>query len=70
MALVRGRLVAFDSGAHQATVRLDGSATQSIDGIRVAANIATAEMVAGRLVLIDTGESGELPDIVVYAVVA
>ncbi len=68
MALLRGRLVAFDSGTYTATVRLDGSAAMALHDLAVAANIPAAEMVSGRRVLADTGETGEVGDIVIYAV--
>ena len=70
MALLRGRLVSFDSGAYTAAVRLDGSAAMALEGLAVAANIPAAEMVSGRRVLVDSGETGEAGDLVVYAVFA
>ena len=68
MALMRGRIVSFDSPTYTASVRTDGSAPQRFDGVTVAANIASAEMVVGRRVLVDTGASGEVGELVVYGV--
>ena len=68
MTPIRGTLVTFDSGAHTADVRLDGSAPQRLEGLRVARNIDASEMTPGRRVLLDTGESGEAEEIVVFAV--
>ena len=68
MALVRGVLVSFDSGAWTASVRLDGSQAQSLDGVKVALNIVSGNLIAGRRVLVDTGDHGDLADVVVYAV--
>ena len=68
MALVRGVLVSFDSGAWTASVRLDGSQAQSLDGVKVALNIVSGNLIAGRRVLVDTGDHGDLGDVVVYAV--
>jgi hypothetical protein len=68
MALVRGFVVSFDAGSHTAHVRLEGSSPQRLEGIAVARNIAAAEVTAGRRLLLDTGESGEVEDLVVYAV--
>ncbi len=68
MALHRGTLVSFDNATWTASVRLDASAPQRFDGVTVAANIAAAEMVAARRVLIDTGLSGESGELVLYAV--
>jgi hypothetical protein len=68
MALVRGTIVSFDSGAHAADVRLDGSQPQRLEGLATSHGIDAAEMTPGRRVLIDTGESGETGDVVIYAV--
>ena len=68
MALVRGTLVSFSAGTYTATVRPSGSPGEVMADLKVARSIAAAEMTAGRAVLIDTGESGELEEVVVYAV--
>lgn len=68
MAIYRGRVVGFDSGSWTATVRLDGSAAQVLAGVPTARNIGSGEMLAGRRVLVDTGDHGELGDTVVFAV--
>ncbi|MBI2767644.1 MAG: hypothetical protein HYX53_17235 [Chloroflexi bacterium] len=68
MPTYRGTLVSFNSGTYTASVRLDGSQAQSLDNVRVSRGIAAAEMVATRRVLIDTGDTGDLGDVVLYAV--
>ena len=70
MALIRGVLVSFSAGSYTASFRPSGSPAEVLAGARVARNIPAAEMTAGRTVLADTGESGELEEVVVYAVVA
>ena len=68
MATYRGRLVSFDSGVYSATVRLDGSPTQALEGIPVSRGLPAAEMVAGRRVLLDTGDHHNPGDAVVTGV--
>lgn len=70
MAVLRGTLVSFAAGAYLASVRLDGSAPRTVDGVRVSRGIPAAELAAGRGVLVDTGEHGDPVDMVLYAVVA
>ncbi|MEX0784231.1 MAG: hypothetical protein WD557_16445 [Dehalococcoidia bacterium] len=66
--LLRGTLVSFDSTAYTAVIRLDGSATQTLTGVRVSRAIASAEMVAGRRALLAAGDHGDAADLVVIAV--
>jgi len=54
MSIYRGKIVAFDSGTWTATIRLDSSSPQTLTTIATARNIASAEMTAGRRVLMDT----------------
>ncbi len=68
MALHRGKVVSFSTGSWTASVRLDGSPFQRLDSIPVARNIASAEMTAGRNVLVDTGDHHSPADAVVVAV--
>jgi hypothetical protein len=42
----------FDSGTYTAGVQLVGSLTAYFDGVKVARNIATGEMVTGRSVIV------------------
>lgn len=67
MAVYRGRLVAFDSVNFLATVRLDGSAPQVLEGAAVSRGLAAAALTPGRRVLVDTGDHGDPADIVVTA---
>ena len=66
--LVRGKVVSFDSGAHKAEVRLDGSAGQVLGAVPTNRGIPSAEMLAGRRVLVDTGDHNHPEDFVVSAV--
>jgi hypothetical protein len=68
MAVYRGSVVSFDSLNWKADVRLDGSQAQSLAGVKTSRNIAAVEMTAGRKVLVDTGDHGDLADVVVFAV--
>jgi hypothetical protein len=68
MAIFRGVLAAWDSVNYLATVRLDGSAPQTLSGLRTSRAIASADMVATRRVLVDTGDHGDPADFVVTAV--
>ncbi|MGD9933596.1 MAG: hypothetical protein AB7T37_07730 [Dehalococcoidia bacterium] len=69
MALLRGALVSFDAGSYRAAVRVDGSVATTLSDIPVAANIPAVEMVSGRQVLVDSGATGDVGEMVVYAVV-
>lgn len=68
MPTIRGRITAYDSGTHTATLRLDGSAPQTIASVRVAANIAGAAVTSGRRALIEAGPSSELKELLIIAV--
>ncbi len=68
MAVFRAKLVSWSSGTWRAVVRLDGSAAQVLSDVRVSRAIPAAEMVAGRPVLLDTGDHGDSADIVLTSV--
>ena len=68
MAHYRGTLVSFSAGSYTASVRLDGSAPRTLDGVKVSRAIASGEMVASRRVLVDAGDHGDPADAVVVAV--
>ncbi len=70
MAALRGRLVRFDGGRWRAVVRLDGSASMELTGVAVSRALASREMVAGRTVLVETGEAGDPAEAILIAVVA
>lgn len=67
MAQYRGTLVSFNSGTYRATVRLDGSAPQVLTNVHCT-RLASAEFVADRRCLVDTGDHGDIDDAVVIAV--
>lgn len=68
MAVLRGILVSFSSGPFTASVRLDGSAPQTVDNVAVSRAIPSAEMTPGRKVLLDSGDHNNPNDFVVTAV--
>ena len=70
MAALRGRLVRFDAAAWQAVVRLDGSASMELTGVAVSRALPAAEMVAGRTVLVETGEASDPAEAILIAIVA
>jgi hypothetical protein len=68
MAIYRGKIVSFSAGTWKASIRLDGSAAQTLDGVPAARNIASAEMTAGRSILLDTGDHSDPADFVITTV--
>ena len=70
MAALRGRLVRFEASSYRAVVRLDGSASMEMTGVAVSRALPAAEMVAGRTVLVDTGETGDAAEAILTALIA
>jgi len=70
VAVLRGKLVSWDSGTYVAVVRLDGSVAQAITGVAVNRAIAAADMNAGDVCLVDLGDHGDPGDAILTAVVA
>ena len=70
MAALYGRLVRFDGTTWRAVVRLDGSASMELTGVAVSRALPAAEMVAGRTVLVETGEAGNPAEAILTAVIA
>ena len=66
MPILRGTIAAWLSPT--ATIRLEGSAAQTITTDKKATNILAADMVVTRKVLIDTGDPNDPADFVIYAV--
>ena len=66
MSILRGTIAAWLSPT--ATIRLEGSAAQTITTDKKASNILAADMVVTRKVLIDTGDHNDPADFVIYAV--
>ena len=52
MRMKKGELKSFNSGNYTATVRIAGSYKVYLEDITVARNIATAEMITGRKVVV------------------
>lgn len=70
MAIQHGILVNFSAGAFTASVRMDASAPQALDNVRVSRAIPSVEMVSGRRVLLDTGDHNDPADLILYAIVS
>jgi hypothetical protein len=68
MAVLRGRVVAFDAGTFTATIRLDGSPAEVLRTVATNRGIASGDMTAGRAVLVDTGDHHSPADFVVTTV--
>lgn len=66
MATLRGVIAAWDGTT--ASIRLEGSSAQLVTTTKKAANIASADMIAGRKAMLDTGDHNDPADFVVYAV--
>ncbi|MBA4179507.1 MAG: hypothetical protein C0506_02865 [Anaerolinea sp.] len=65
MSVLRGVIAAWSSPT--ATIRLEGSAPQTITTTKVSLD-AVASMAAGRKVLLDTGDHNDPADFVIFAV--
>jgi hypothetical protein len=48
MEVRKGMIKGFDSGSYKATVQVAGSLSVWLEGVAVARNIASSEMVGGR----------------------
>jgi hypothetical protein len=68
MALLRATIISFDATPHTATVRLDGSAAETLTGVRTSRAIASGDMTAGRRTIVDTGDHNHPDDFVITAV--
>ena len=68
MELRKGTLKSFDSGAYKATLQMAGSLATWLQGVPVARNIPTAEMVSGRSCAVLLFDSANPSDAVVVAV--
>lgn len=70
MATLRGRLVRFEASTWRAVVRLEGSASMELTNVAVSRAIPASQMVAGRRVLVDTGDAGDAAEAILTAIVA
>ena len=68
MAIRRGTLKSFDSGGYTATIQMEGSLTTWLQGLPVARDIPSGEMVAGRTCAVILFASANPQDAVVAAV--
>jgi hypothetical protein len=63
-------LKAWYSGSYTATIQITGSSKAYLEGVKAARNIPSAEMVAGRNVLIYFFDKSNAGDAVITAVYA
>ena len=68
MSLRKGVLKSFNSGAYTATVQLASSYKVYLEGVAVARNLPSAEMVAGRKVAVMFFDEHNVKEAVVVAV--
>ncbi len=68
MSSRKGILKSFDSGNYTATIQLASSYKVYLEGIAVARNIASAEMIAGRKVTVVFFDEHNAKEAVVVAV--
>ena len=68
MEIRKGVLKSFDSGAYTATLQMAGSLATWLQGVPVARNIPSAEMVAGRSCAVILFDLANPQDAVVAAV--
>ena len=68
MTVRRGELKAFDAATYTATVQVAGSLAVWLEGVPVARNIPTAELVAGRRCAIVFFDEANPQDAVLVAV--
>ena len=66
--LERATLIAFDSGAYTATVRLAASLSTVVVAVPVSRGIAAVELVAGRRVALAIFDAGNPSDAMVVGV--
>lgn len=70
MIIKKAILKAWNSGTYTATIQIAGSGKAYLEGVKVARNIASAEMVAGRNLAVlfpDKSNAGEAVVIAVWA---
>lgn len=70
MNIRRGIIKSFDLGTYKATVQVAGSLSVWLDGVAVARNIPSAEMVAGRTCAVAFFDDANPQDAVLVAVYA
>ena len=70
MIIKKAILKAWSSGTYTATIQIAGSAKVYLEGVKVARNIPSAEMVTGRTVAVLFLDKSNAEDAVVIAVYA
>jgi hypothetical protein len=68
MGLKTGTLMGFDAVSHTAKIALSGSFKTGLEGVAVARNIASGEMVSGRSVAVFFPDEHNAKEAVVIAV--
>ncbi|MBI5949873.1 MAG: hypothetical protein HY875_17185 [Chloroflexi bacterium] len=66
MTLIRGTLISFTAATYLSVVRLDGSQPRTLTNVR-SSRFASAEYVANRRVIVDTGDNNNPDDYVITA---
>jgi hypothetical protein len=67
MSLIRATIVTFSPLTYLATLRSDGSDPQVLENVPISSAIRPEVLTAGRRVIVDTGQSGELGELLVIA---
>ena len=68
MIIKKAILKAWNSGNYTATIQIAGSAKAYLEGVKVARNIASAEMVTGRSLVVLFPDKSNAAEAVVVAV--
>lgn len=68
MEIRKGVVKSFDSGSYKAVVQVAGSLSVWLDGVKVARNISSAEMVEGRSCALLFFDESNPQDAVIVAV--
>jgi hypothetical protein len=68
MSLKHGTLMSFNPASYTAKVALSGSLKAGLDGVAVARNISSSEMVAGRSVAVFFPDESNAREAVIIAI--
>jgi hypothetical protein len=70
MIIKKAIIKSWSAGSYTATIQITGSAKAYLDGVAVARNIPSAEMVTGRKVAVIFWDKSNAADAVIIAVYA
>lgn len=68
MSLKKAELKSFDSGSCTAAIRMDGGYKADLEGVPVARNLPSVEMVAGRMAVVQFFNDASPREAVIIAV--